>query len=118
LEQALPGRRPEIHHADPGVPYAAKGDTDRLLQVGAAISMAAVGKEEENGYAAWLMRTIKAEEVALTAYEDFADARQQWGCFLDDVYNRKRIHSSLSYRTPEEFGRTWRRSQAKKEVVP
>ena len=49
------------------------------------------------------MRTIKEEEVDLTEYEDFADALRQFGRFLDEVYNRKRIHSSLGYLTPSEF---------------
>jgi putative transposase len=119
LERALRGRRrPEVHHSDQGVQYAAAGYTDRLTRAGAAISMAAVGKPEENGYAERLMRTIKEEEVALTEYEDFADARRQLGRFLDDVYNRKRIHSALGYLTPAEFERQWRRGQPKAAAVP
>ena len=50
-----------------------------------------------------LMRTIKEEEVDLSEYEDFGDALRGLGRFLDDVYNRKRIHSSLGYLTPAEF---------------
>jgi putative transposase len=68
----------------------------------------------ENGYAERLMRTIEEEEVDLTEYEDFADAWRQLGRFLDDVYNRKRIHSALGYLTPSEFEQQWivmRRSQ-------
>jgi hypothetical protein len=42
-------------------------------------------------------------EVELSEYCDYADARRQLGRFLDDVYNRKRIHSSLGYLTPAEF---------------
>ena len=53
------------------------------------------------------MRTIKEEDVDLTEYEDLADARRQLGRFLDDVYNTKRIHSSLGYLTPAEFQQQW-----------
>jgi putative transposase len=70
--------------------------------------MAAVGEPRENGYAERLMRTIKEEEVALTEYRDYADARRQLGRFLDAVYNRKRIHSALGYLTPAEFEQQWR----------
>jgi hypothetical protein len=42
---------------------------------------------------------------------DFADSYSQLGLFLDDVYNRKRIHSSLGYLTPAEFEQQWRRGQ-------
>jgi transposase InsO family protein len=80
--------------------------------------MAAVGKPEENGYAERLMRTIKEEGVALTEYRDFADARRQLGRFLDAVYNRKRIHSSLVYLTPEEFEQQWRAGRARQPPVP
>lgn len=54
------------------------------------------------------MRTIKEEEVNLSDYRDFADARCQIGRFLDDVYNVKRIHSALGYLTPAEFEAQWR----------
>jgi transposase InsO family protein len=60
-----------------------------------------------NGYAERLMRTIEAEDVDLTEYEDLADARRQLGRFLDEVYNTKRIHSSLGYLTPAEFEDQW-----------
>jgi transposase InsO family protein len=72
------------------------------------ISMANVGEPEENGSAERLMRTIKEEEVDLSEYEDFCDALRGLGGFLDEVYNRKRIHSSLGYLTPAEFEGQWR----------
>lgn len=73
--------------------------------------MAAQGKPEENGFAERLMRTIKEEEVDLSEYNDFADARAQIGRFLEDVYMTKRIHSSLGYLTPVEFEIAWRLTQ-------
>jgi putative transposase len=104
LERALgAGRQPVIHHSDQGVQYAATAYVARLEQVGAQISMAEPGEPRQNGYAERLMRTIKEEEVALTEYRDFADAYAQIGRFLDEVYQRKRIHSALGYLTPEEF---------------
>ena len=91
--------------------YAATAYTDLLAGCGVAISMATVGKPEENGYAERLMRTIREEEIDLAEYRDFADAYGQLGRFLDDVYNRKRIHSSLGYLTPVEFEKQWLRGQ-------
>jgi putative transposase len=79
-----------------------------LTHVNPLISMAAVGEPRESGYAERLVRTIKEEEVALTEYQDYADARRQLGRFLDAVYNRKRIHSALGYLTPIEFEQQWR----------
>lgn len=108
LGRALKRGRPEIHHSDQGVQYAATDYIDRLTHANALISMAAVGEPRENGYAERLMRTIKEEEVQLAEYRDYADARRQLGRFLDRVYNRKRIHSALGYLTPIEFEQQWR----------
>ena len=107
LERALVNHQPQIHHSDQGVQYAATAYIDRLRATGVQISMAQVGKPEENGYAERLMRTIKEEEVDLSEYQDFTDAYQQIGRFLEDVYNHKRIHSALGYRTPSEFAGGW-----------
>jgi transposase InsO family protein len=79
-----------------------------LIEHDIQISMATVGKAEENGYAERLMRTIKEEEVDLSDYRDFADAHEQIGNFIEDVYNHKRIHSSLGYLTPIEFELAYR----------
>lgn len=107
LRRAMGRGTPEIHHSDQGVQYAATAYVEALTGVGTSISMAAVGEPRENGYAERLMRTIKEEEVDLTESEDFADAWRQLGRFLDEVYNRKRIHSSLGYLTPSEFEQQW-----------
>ena len=107
LERALVVATPEIHHSDQGVQYAATAYVDRLMGLGVTPSMAAVGEPRQNGYAERLMRTIKEEEVHLTEYRDLADARRQVGRFIDDVYNAKRIHSSLGYLTPREFSDRW-----------
>ncbi len=65
LRRALGPARPEIHHSDQGVQYAATAYVEELIGVGASISMAAVGEPRETGYAERLMRTIKEEEVDL-----------------------------------------------------
>jgi putative transposase len=111
LRVALETHSPEIHHSDQGVQYAAYAYTDLLKIHGIQISMAAVGKAEENGYAERFMRTIKEEEVDLSEYLDFRDAHQQIRCFIEDVYMTKRIHSSLGYLTPVEYEYAWWQSQ-------
>ena len=111
LKRALEHCTPEIHHSDQGVQYAATAYTDLLKAAGVAISMAEIGEAAQNGYAERLIRTIKEEEVDLSDYVDFADAYHQIGRFLDDVYMRKRIHSSLGYLTPVEFESQWSAQQ-------
>jgi putative transposase len=111
LRRALADHVPDIHHSDQGVQYACGDYTDLLTQYKVQISMAAVGKPEENGYAERLMRTIKEEEVALSEYDDFHDAYRSIGRFLEEVYTRKRIHSALGYLTPAEFEADWQAKQ-------
>jgi transposase InsO family protein len=102
--------------SDQDVQYSAQDYVDLLKKYDIQISMAAQGKPEENGYAERLtlapaasagVRTIKEEEVDLSEYNDFADARIQIERFLEDVYMTKRIHSSLGYLTPVEFETAW-----------
>lgn len=112
LQRALSSGAPEIHHSDQGVQYAATIYVQMLQAVNVQISMAEVGEAWQNGYAERLMRTIKEEEVDLSDYTDYTDALQQLGRFLDQVYEYKRIHSSLGYLTPAEFEDQWQREQA------
>lgn len=107
LFRALQLHTPEIHHSDQGGQYAATDYTDALRARGIQISMAEVGAAWQNGYAERLIRTIKEEEVDLSEYEDYHDAIQQIGRFLDDVYTHKRIHSALGYVTPATFEAQW-----------
>jgi len=111
LEKGLAIAVPEIHHSDQGVQYAANDYVDMLEEKGVKISMAAVGKAWENGYAERLMRTIKEEEVDLSEYRNFREVYERIEEFLEEVYMKKRIHSSLDYLTPEEFEKKWMHEQ-------
>ena len=108
LEMALTKGPPQIHHSDQGVQYASTAYTKRLLDLGTRISMAEVGESAQNGYAERVIRTIKEEEVYLNEYANLEDARKQIGRFIEDVYLKKRIHSSLGYLTPAEFEAAWK----------
>ena len=92
-----------IHHTDRGVQYASTDYTDLLEQNEIQISMSRRGNPYDNARAERFMRTLKEEEVHGANYRDLEDARSRIGEFLDQVYNRKRLHSALRYLTPEEF---------------
>lgn len=103
LKKALNTHRPTIHHSDQGWQYACWDYVNLLRDRDVQMSMARVGEPRENGYAERLIRTLKEEEIDLSSYDDFIDAKQRIGQFIEDVYMTKRIHSSLGYLTPQEF---------------
>jgi len=108
LHMALQSRNPSpgvIHHSDQGVQYAARDYVDTLHFHGFRISMARKGNPYDNAVAESFLKTLKAEEVHLWEYETLAEVEKRVPYFIQEVYNRKRLHSSLSYRPPEEFER-------------
>lgn len=108
LKRALRRGVCEIHHTDQGVQYATPQYTQHLMARNVQISMAAVGKAWENGYAERWMRTLKEEEVYLSEYDTYQDALKNIGAFIDGVYNKKRIHSALGKLSPAQFEMQWR----------
>src|SRR5262249_55308992 len=107
LTMALAARRPApgslIHHSDRGVQYAC-GDYTTILQLhDIRPSMSRVGCPYDNAKAESFMKTLKQEEVDGRAYRGIEHARSAIGVFLEQVYNRHRLHSALAYQSPVEF---------------
>jgi len=66
-------------------------------------SMSRVGNPYDNAKAESFMKTLKQEEVDGSAYRNADDARARIGTFIEEVYNKERLHSALDYRPPAEF---------------
>jgi putative transposase len=106
LGMALRERKPPpglVHHSDRGVQYASGEYTELLKQHQVQISMSRKGNPYDNARCESFMKTLKYEEVYRQEYRDLAEARSCIQTFLEKVYNQKRLHSALSYRSPVEF---------------
>jgi len=103
---ALTTRNPRAgltQHSDQGVQYACSQYIRELEGHEVAISMSAKGNPYDNAYAESFFKTLKNEEVYLWEYECFADIVERIPQFIEQVYNRKRVHSGIQYLPPEEF---------------
>ena len=108
LTKALENRLAEptqglIHHSDQGVQYASKDYVDCLKRHDILISMARKGNPYDNAFVESFIKTLKCEEVYLNEYETFEDALRSIWHFIERVYNQKRMHSALDYRSPVQF---------------
>jgi transposase InsO family protein len=106
LKQALSTRQVTaglVHHSDRGIQYASHLYTECLRQHQVKISMSRRGNPYDNAFAESFMKTLKHEEVYRSEYATLEQAQQQIGRFLEEVYNRKRLHSALQYRSPQQF---------------
>lgn len=93
--------QPEIFNTDQGSQFTSEDFTGLLLKNGVKISMDGKGAWRDNVFVERLWRTVKHDEVYIRAYDSVGDARSSIGSFLD-FYNRKRPHSSLDRRTPDQ----------------
>jgi putative transposase len=92
-----------VHHSDRGVQYASRDYTRRLEEHGLRISMSRPGNPWDNAACESFLKTLKYEEVYRSEYRDLGDAYARIGEFLEVVYNQKRLHSALDYRSPAAF---------------
>ena len=92
-----------IHHSDQGVQYASKEYVDCLKRHGILVSMSRKGNPYDNAFAESFIKTLKCEEVYLNEYGTFNDALTNIDRFIEEVYNSKRLHSSIGYKSPISF---------------
>ncbi|MBV8476288.1 MAG: IS3 family transposase [Acidobacteria bacterium] len=116
LENAIRSRQPSpglIHHSDRGTQYASNDYVKRLENIGAVMSMSRPARPWENGRCESFLKTLKREEINARPYRTMEDLEQHLEEFIEQIYNRVRLHSALGYRSPAEFeqqaqaGATW-----------
>ena len=114
LNNALAARCPApglLHHSDQGVQYASRVYVDGLRSAGITPSMSRTGNPYDNAKMESFYKTLKTEEVDLQEYVDLDDARRHIEFFIADLYNCRRLHSSLGYLPPAEFAAQYTAAQ-------
>jgi putative transposase len=108
LEQAIMQRRPRpglVHHSDRGLQYA-RGEYVAILEkYGIVPSMSRPANPYDNASCESFMKTLKREEIYANQYDNLEHLRTNIEEFIENYYNRQRLHSALGYQSPEEFER-------------
>lgn len=106
LRRAIAERKPGVglvHHSDRGTQYASRQYIALLEEHGIEPSMSRAGRPYDNAMCESFIKTLKQEEIYTRQYRDRADLEFHIAEFLEQYYNRRRLHSALGYCSPESF---------------
>ena len=106
LDAAIESRQPPpgcVHHSDRGSQYSSRRYRERLAEAGLLGSMSRAGNPYDNAHVESFMKTLKHEEIYPRGYRTMADVIAHLPHFLEQIYNNKRQHSALNYRSPNAF---------------
>jgi len=109
LEKALAARRPApglVHHSDRGTQYACSDYRQVLDKHHIVASMSRPANPYDNAQCESFIRTLKREEIHANTYRNLEDLRARMGEFIEQYYNRRRLHSALGYLSPDAFEQT------------
>ena len=106
LQMAVWRRKPAaglVHHSDQGVQYTSLSFGERLKEVGITPSVGRTGSALDNALAESFVSTLKSELVSRLKLPTRQAARTAIFDYLEAFYNTRRLHSSLGYRSPQDF---------------
>ena len=106
LERAITVRQPLpglVHHSDRGIQYCSEQYTDLLNIHGILPSMSRPGNPYDNAFCESFIKTLKREQIDAGKYQFIDELNAHLEEFIDQYYNRLRLHSALGYKPPDEF---------------
>ncbi len=106
LEMAVWRRKPAaglVHHSDRGTQYTALSFGKRLEEAGIVPSMGRAGSALDNAISESFVSTLKCELIHRRHFPSREAARSAVFEYLEAFYNRRRLHSSLGYMSPESY---------------
>jgi transposase InsO family protein len=106
LQQAITQRQPPpgvVVHNDQGVQFASAEFQQVIQNHQMMPSMSRPGNPYDNAFCESFMKTLKQEEIYCNQYKGLEELSAHLEEFIDQYYNRLRLHSALGYRSPEEF---------------
>jgi transposase InsO family protein len=115
LDMALRRRCPTarlMHHSDRGCQYTSADYRQALGKAGIAVSMSRKGNCWDNAVAESFFATLKTELVYRRSWDTRADLRAAVFQYIEVFYNRRRLHSSIGYKSPAQFESEYALSRA------
>ncbi len=106
LQTAIADRQPPpglVHHSDRGMQYACDQYVALLEKQQMIPSMSRPGNPYDNASCESFIKTLKREEIYAHTYVDLEQLRSHLAEFIEQYYNRQRLHSALGYCSPQEF---------------
>lgn len=117
LKALTKNQAPQIHHSDQGVQYCEKEYLEILEKHQIRISMSDKANPFQNNIVESFFKTLKYNEIYLNEYSDFNEALDNIEKFIEIVYDKKRLHSSLGYLPPDEFEKKYYQEQAREQIL-
>ncbi len=106
LKEAITARHPPaglVHHSERGIQYACSAYVQILKDHQITPSMSRPATPYDNAGCESFMRTLKAEEIKASRYQNMEHLKEGLTEFIDEYYNRSRLHSALGYLPPDTF---------------
>ena len=106
-----------LHHSDRGSQYASQAFQKKLKEYGITCSMSRKGNCWDNAPTESWFNSFKNERVHGVRYASHAEMKSETFEYIEVFYNRKRMHSTLGYKSPIEFLNEWNKLQHERLVA-